>query len=175
MKNVISPQSYWRTPLTEWIWMKLNIQNVKTLNTKELLRVHSRLKHDQLARVASCTFGATCTMNKNVLSSAICAEWLAQVLICKCEIVRIAEGAGGETAEVLCESCNEANKNDCRARKSNFWKACDKRHYSTKFLKNNFEWMNLNEIKHSKRKDIDYQIAPKFICTYSVLLPNHLF
>ena len=63
--------------------MKLNIQNVKTLNTKELLRVHSRLKYDQLARVASCTFGATCTMNKNALSSAICAEWRAQVLICK--------------------------------------------------------------------------------------------
>ena len=107
MKNVISPQSYWRTPLTEWIWRKLNIQNVKTLNTKELLRVHSRLKYDQLARVASCTFGATCTMNKNALSSAICAEWLAQVLICKCEIVRIAEGARGETAEVLCESMKQ--------------------------------------------------------------------
>ena len=28
--------------------------------------------------------------------------------------------------------------------------------------------MNLNEIKHSKRKNIDYQITPKFICTYSV-------
>ena len=35
--------------------------------------------------------------------------------------------------------------------------------------------MNLNEIKHSKRKNIGYQITPKFICTYSVLLPNHLF
>ena len=47
---------------------------------------------------------------------------------------------------------------------SNFCKACDKRHYSTKLLKNTFEWMNLNEIKHSKRKNIDYQITPKFIC-----------
>ena len=28
--------------------------------------------------------------------------------------------------------------------------------------------MNLNEIKHSKRKNIDYQRTPKFICTYSV-------
>ena len=26
--------------------------------------------------------------------------------------------------------------------------------------------MNLNEIKHSKRKNIDYQIRPKFICQY---------
>ena len=26
--------------------------------------------------------------------------------------------------------------------------------------------MNLNEIKHSKRKNINYQITPKFICQY---------
>ena len=58
VKNVISSQSYWRTPLNEWIWMKLNIQNVKTWNTKELLRAHSRLKYGQLAHFASCVLGA---------------------------------------------------------------------------------------------------------------------
>ena len=30
-----------------------------------------------------------------------------QVLICECEIGRIPEGAGGETAEVLCESTKQ--------------------------------------------------------------------
>ena len=34
---------------------------------------------------------------------------------------------------------------------SNFWNDCDKRHFSTKLLKNTFQWMNLNEIEISKR------------------------
>ena len=58
-------------------WMNLNeiehSKRYKTLNTKVLLRAHSRLKYDQLARFAHCAFGAPCTMNKNALS------WLAQV------------------------------------------------------------------------------------------------
>ena len=49
---------------------------------------------------------------------------------------------------------------------SNFRKACDNRHHSTKLLKKTFKLMNLNEIKHSKRKNVDYQITPKFICQY---------
>ena len=50
---------------------------------------------------------------------------------------RIAEGVGGETAEVLRESTKQTKM--IAEQESNVWKACDKRHYSTKLLKNTFE------------------------------------
>ena len=63
--------------------MKLNIQNIKTLNTKELLRAHSRLKYGQLARSASWALGALLpvrgTMNKNALSSTTVKVTIAGV------------------------------------------------------------------------------------------------
>ena len=46
----------------------------------------------------------------------------------------IAEGAGGKTAEDLRESTKQTKMT--AEQESNFWKACDKRHYSTKLLKN---------------------------------------
>ena len=47
---------------------------------------------------------------------------------------RIAEGAGGETAREPTKPTKMITEQE-----SNFWKAFDKPHYSTKLLKNTFE------------------------------------
>ena len=47
------------------------------------------------------------------------------------------KGAGGETAEVSRESTKQTKM--IAEQETNFWKACDKRHYSTKLLNNTFE------------------------------------
>ena len=45
-------------------------------------------------------------------------------------------------------------------RENKFWKDCEKRYFPTKLLKNTFDLMNLNEIEHSKCKNIEHQRAP---------------